>query len=161
LLFSLYPACKWAVTTAEQLGKAATYAVFTHSGKIETQHRCQKISLYLFAMNAAIMKCVIDIVLYMNGQILINIAGIFCSTLEEQKLQNEKQVSELKIKKHIEKREMREKREVQDRLQSGNTEQGKVLEEELKLGQQQSEERRISQEKLLQVLLSLFSSWFI
>jgi hypothetical protein len=113
-------------------------------------------------MSAVIMKYVIDSVLYMGGQILINIACIFCSTSEEQKMQDEKQVMELKIKKCTEECDMRdeeEKRELQDRLQSGNTEQEKSLEGVLKLGQ--TEERRISQEKLLQVLFCLLKIWFI
>ncbi|XP_021917544.1 E3 ubiquitin-protein ligase rnf8-like isoform X2 [Zootermopsis nevadensis] len=73
-------------------------------------------------------------------------------TLEEEGLQTEKQMMELKIKKYPEQREMmdhEEKGDVQEELQSRNTEEKNILEEELKL-EQQNEQRKISHEKLLQ-----------
>jgi hypothetical protein len=93
----------------------------------------------------------------MSWQILINVTGVFCSALKEQKLHIEKQVMELKLKKYSKEHEIRdhgEKREVHGMLQTGNTGQEEILEEELKLGQQ-TEEQSISKEKLQQVLLSI------
>jgi hypothetical protein len=69
-------------------------------------------------------------------------------------LQNKRQATEVKEKKHtaeLEKRHAQEERiHLQDRLQAGNVEQRHS--ENLELEHQQDKERTLSQEKLLKVL---------